>query len=265
MFNAEYGQAQSGIVNIVTKSGSNQRFSARGSAYLASYVTSHDDVFMGADGVSPDENNLEFTLQGPVSFLPGGTFFGNVRHVSTDGWLYGERRTRIEDTVPIQAYIREAQQTASDLDNLVGIAIPDSLMTGDGSLVPLNDNSRLSVHAQVGFSPLSQLRVSYAMFLHDKDGRSYQDSRRYAPDGVPTTLDDGVNHILSLTHAPSSSLYYEFGFSYQESRVNTFLFDDPLDPRYQGSPYGANGFLFGGTSNTREFLDQETILAKFSR
>ncbi len=43
-FNAEYGQALSGVVNIVTQSGSD-KFEAYVTGYVGSYFTNHSDIF----------------------------------------------------------------------------------------------------------------------------------------------------------------------------------------------------------------------------
>ena len=47
-FNAEYGKAMSGIVNAVTKSGSND-FHGGFSGALSNYFTGNDDIFIGLD------------------------------------------------------------------------------------------------------------------------------------------------------------------------------------------------------------------------
>ncbi|NNF04593.1 MAG: TonB-dependent receptor, partial [Rhodothermales bacterium] len=262
VFNAEYGQAQSGVINIVTKTGSPDGYSGSVSTYVGSYLTGHSDMFVGADRVRMDEYNAEFSLNGPLPVLRDGSFFTTLRYTSNDGWLYGERRVLIEDTVPIQAYIQEAQQTASDSTTLIGIPIPDSLLRGDRSLVPMNRNERLSLQARLSFRPFESLRVGYSLFLNDAERRSYSDARRYAPDGQPTIFDIGINHIVSATHTLSQKTYYKVGLSWQANEVESYLFDDPLDQRYQGSAYGANGFLFGGTANGRSIARQETMLGQ---
>lgn len=262
VFNAEYGQAQSGVINIVTKTGSPDSYSGGLSTYAGSYLTGHSGMFVGADRLRMDEFNTEVSLDGPVPLLPDGSFFTTVRYTGSDGWLYGERRVRIGDTVPIQAYIQQAQQTASDSTTLVGIPIPDSLMSGDGSLVPMNRNERLSVQARLAFRPLKSLRMGYALFLNDAERKSYSDSRRYAPDGQPTVFESAVNHILSATHTLSPMTYYKVSLSWQANEVESYLFENPLDSRYQGQAYSANGFLFGGTANGRSTARQETMLGQ---
>ena len=262
VFNAEYGQAQSGVINIVTKSGSVDAFSGSVGMYSGSYLTSNPDVFRGADRFRLGEYNLEASLEGPLPVLPDGSFFSNFRLVEDDGWLFGERRTLIEDTVPIQQYIQVAQQSASDRDNLVGIPIPDSLMSGDRALVAMNPRQRISGHGRIAFRPLENVQATYALFLNTQERKSYSDARRFAPDGVPTTTERGANHLLSITHSPTARSYVQLGLSYQTNTVSRSLFDDPLDSRYQGSAYSANGFLFGGTSNSRGEATNSTTLAK---
>jgi len=262
VFNAEYGQAQSGVVNIVTKAGSVDRYSGDVGVYAGSYLTSNPNVFIGKDSPALDEVNIQGSLQGPLRFLRDGSFFSNLRYTDNAGWLNGERRALISDTVPIQAYIQQAQQTASDRDNLVGIPIPDSLLSGDRSLVAMNPRQRLSLHGRLSFRIGSKTSVSYAAFMTDEERKSYQDYRRYAPDGQPTVSDLGFNHLLSVTLAPDARSYMRLGVSYQNNRIRSRLFSNPLDPQYQGTPYATNGFAFGGTSNGRSKASNATFLVK---
>jgi len=262
VFNAEYGQAQSGVINIVTKTGSLDRFSGDVGFYGGSYLTSSSDIFVGEDTPSMDEFNIQGSLQGPIKFLREGSFFSNIRFSDNDGWLNGERRSLISDTVPIQAYIQEAQQTASDLDNLAGIPIPDSLLSGDRSLVSMNSRQRLSGHVRLSFRLSSMLTTSYAAFFNDEERKSYEDYRRYAPQGLPTITERGINHMLSFTLTPDTRSYLRLGISYQDNHIRSRLFDDPLDSKYQGSPFSANGFAFGGTSNGRSEASNSTFLVK---
>ncbi len=261
-FNAEYGQAQSGVINIVTKDGGLDAYSGSASLFTGSYLSSREDVFRGATDVDIDQFNLEGSVQGPLPLLPESSILLTGRYFSADGWLFGEQRVRIEDTVPIQAYIQDAQRNASDRDQLVGIAIPDSLMTGDRGLVPMNPVDKLSLHGSISIRPHNQLRLAYSAFWTDQERKSYSDSRRFAPDGQLKSFELSANHILSATHTLSARTFYRIALSLQTNRLESYLFDEPLDPRYQGSPHSANGFLFGGTSSGRSQANQRTILGK---
>lgn len=65
-FNAEYGQAQSGVVNLVTKDGSND-FNANIQMYSGDYVSDKTDVFTNVDDLNPvGIRNIEGSLSGPI-------------------------------------------------------------------------------------------------------------------------------------------------------------------------------------------------------
>jgi len=87
-FNAEYGRAMSGIVNMVTKSGSNN-FQGGFSAQFANYYTSYKDIFIGLkDFDLTHSQDYKFNLGGPIwkNFI---TFFTNVRYRDHKGHLNG--------------------------------------------------------------------------------------------------------------------------------------------------------------------------------
>ncbi|MEJ2544163.1 MAG: TonB-dependent receptor [Calditrichaceae bacterium] len=89
-FNAEYGQAQSGIVNIVTKTGKH-KISGSISAYAGDYLSNHNDLFYNIDNINIlAEKNIIGQLSGPIPKLDG-TFFLTSRITTSDGWLYGKR------------------------------------------------------------------------------------------------------------------------------------------------------------------------------
>ncbi len=65
-FNAEYGQAMSGIVNIVTKDGDNN-FSGNVQAYAGDYISNKKNIFWDIDNINPTAiRNFEGSLSGPI-------------------------------------------------------------------------------------------------------------------------------------------------------------------------------------------------------
>jgi outer membrane receptor for ferrienterochelin and colicin len=90
-FNAEYGQAMSGIVNIATKAGSN-RFGGNISAYFGDHISNHDNAFMYIDNINPAAiRNIEASLHGAI-VKDKLFYYANARAIHFDGWLYGQRR-----------------------------------------------------------------------------------------------------------------------------------------------------------------------------
>ena len=90
-FNAEYGQAMSGIVNIATKEGSNSWGGSLG-AYIGDYASDHAEVFDHIKNVQPLAiRNLEASVQGPAKKDKLFVYL-NGRAIHFDGWQYGQRR-----------------------------------------------------------------------------------------------------------------------------------------------------------------------------
>ncbi len=90
-FNAEYGQAMSGIVNIVTKEGGD-RLSGNVEAYTGEYGTSHTNLFYDINGQQPlGERYVQGNLGGPVPLISNTHFFLSGRVTDEQGWLFGRR------------------------------------------------------------------------------------------------------------------------------------------------------------------------------
>ena len=65
-FNAEYGRAMSGVVNAITKDGSN-KFEGSFSSGFSEYVTGNTDIFVGLDKLVFNRNqDYKFQLSGPI-------------------------------------------------------------------------------------------------------------------------------------------------------------------------------------------------------
>ncbi|MBL1213019.1 MAG: TonB-dependent receptor [Ignavibacteriae bacterium] len=260
-FNAEYGQAQSGVINIVTKEGS-KKFSGSASVAVGDYVSSRNDVFMNIDKINLNEIDASLNLNGPVPFIPNTSYYTSFRYNDKEGWLYGQRRTRIEDTVPIQAYISEAERNQTDREKLAGIKVPDSLQTGDNAYVPLNFNEKYSLYGKFSNKLTTDISVRYSIFYNYRNYKSYSDYRRYAPDGVKPITNKNYNHIVNLNHVLSASTFYTLNFSLYSQNIESKLFDDMLDPQYQGTPHANQGFAFGGTTNSRSDITNSAMTVK---
>ena len=83
-FNAEYGHAMSGIVNIITKEGSNQT-SGNLSTYLGDFSSKHSSLFLNIDDIDPfSTSNMDLSVNGPI--LKDKLFyFTNFRSIRYEG------------------------------------------------------------------------------------------------------------------------------------------------------------------------------------
>ncbi|PJC60962.1 MAG: TonB-dependent receptor, partial [Ignavibacteria bacterium CG_4_9_14_0_2_um_filter_37_13] len=85
-FNAEYGNAMSGVVNIVTKSGG-QNLSGNLEIWSGDYVSNHTDIYKHINSVNPFANyNFQGFLNGPL--IPDKlNFFVSARRFFDGGYI----------------------------------------------------------------------------------------------------------------------------------------------------------------------------------
>lgn len=246
-FNAEYGQAMSGIVNIVTKDG-DQTFRGGLSAYSGSYVTNDPMYFGISKKVQPmNTRDLEASLGGPL--IPGVsevTFYASGRYYKTDGWLYGDRTFNPDGTAD------PATDTLKDANgNMLDIIKPNNP-------VPMNGRERFSGQAKLTFQFSSLVKLSLSGVGSWQTYRDYNHAFRLNPDGDVTKYDDGYDGSALWTHSLGETSYYTLNFSYFKKQYKEYLYSGWADPRYNLEPTAFNTGLY-------EFLRAGTNLHHFTR
>ncbi|MFO7526449.1 MAG: carboxypeptidase-like regulatory domain-containing protein, partial [Ignavibacteriaceae bacterium] len=158
-FNAEYGNALSGIVNTVTKEGGS-KYNGSLSYYTGDYISSNKDIFLNIDDISPINNQVaEGTFGGPVPFTDDVvSFFLSGRYNKDGGYLYGQRQHTIYDSV------------AKDIQNpnIVYIA-----QTGDNKLVSMNSGEDINGTAKLTFKPFSTMKINYDAIYSQSEFQLY--------------------------------------------------------------------------------------------
>ncbi len=236
-FNAEYGRAMSGVVNVVTKEGGNQ-IAGSASVNYANFVTTRDDIFFGINKGDLTLNlsqDYKFQLEGPI-FRDKLTFFANGRFQKINGHLNGIRRYNAID------YSDYTSQDSSQWH---------VEHTGDNQYVSMIHSDELSFMGKLTFKPVSPLKFALMYTLNDENGQGYGHYMKYNPDARQTSYH--VSHMLAFTmnHMLNPSLFYELKVSFVDNIYQSYAYEDPLDsrylhPRYQGLGYP--GFSTGGTA-----------------
>ncbi|MGE5437935.1 MAG: TonB-dependent receptor [Syntrophothermus sp.] len=252
-FNAEYGQAMSGVVNIVTQEGSPTRISGNVSGYVGSYFTPHKDIFQNLDlfdnfnsvNAIPT-NNLQFSLDGPLG-ISNLTFFVTGRYFENKGYLYGRRDYNVWDDVPFYP-----------IPNDNTIWIPRN--TGDGKYVSMNPERRYSFNGKVTYS-LPEVKLSYSYFFDDGFNKYYDHNFSRTPDGTLNHYRNNYIHNLQVSHYPSQSTLQTLKFSSNLYKYKGYLYKDPYDSRYvdpqQGIALTNYTFRSGGNAGNR--YDRSTL------
>ena len=253
-FNAEYGQALSGIVNIATKDGSNE-FGGSLGAYMGDYVSSETDIFRNIDDFEPLAiSNLDLSLSGPV--IRDRLFFSvNGRYNSFGGWLNGERRYNPGNV----AYIDSAGNFIGSRDPAVGL--------GDGAVVSMNASEKFYGQAKLNLRISNELKLWYQYIYDDVSYQDYNQFYVFNPDGNPTNYRLGQTHLAQLTHLLSPSTFYTLGFSMFDKNFQRYVYEDLADPRYVhpnvSTQITSYSFATGGTDLTHFERNTTTMVGKF--
>lgn len=263
-FNAEYGQAQSGVISVITKDPQNH-FSGSVSAYAGDRISARDETFLGVGTVRPlSERSLEAHLTGPVPGLSKLGFYAFARQVEDDGFLFGRRLARPGDAWTIAAYETWFRRRFAD-DPAVRndiIEVPDSLLTGDKGIVPMSPTERLFLNTKLNYRITPLLRITYSLFLEDESSRVYEDNFRFTPDALKNLEKRSQIHMVNFDQTLNARAFYSARLGYTRSRSHTFLFSDLIDSRLQTVTPARDRFLLGGTEPGIDRIENNNFLAK---
>jgi len=252
-FNAEYGKALSGYVNIATKDGDN-KFSGNITSYAGDYVSSGKkgdvQIFRGLAKIDPVAiRNIEGNLSGPI--IPNELFFYiNARYIYFGGWLKGKRVFEPWD-------ITINRGASYPLEPLPGQTVTryDIQATGDGQIVPMNWSEKIYGQGKLTWRPISGIKINYNYILDDVEYRDYDHSFSYNPDGDFKRFRKGNTNIFALTHTLTPNTFYQANFSYFFKQYKQFVYESPNDPRWTNDkllgqqPTEVPSFRTGGTQN----------------
>lgn len=281
VFNAEYGQALSGVVNIVTK-GVSSEWSANFLAYAGTIVSNRELEFVSRNtepGIGLNFNDfsqekvsyteasskfqnhdVQFSIGGPIINNKLG-FQGTVRYINNPGYLIG----------------RDLFNPGDDQDNVnssLGTEDWNIQSTGSGDFEELNNNRRYSINTSLVYEINSRMKIDYNFFYQDLEGRNYDHYFKYTPAGINNYYNVSQTHILGLRYSIGQSSFANLSYSYLRDRGDFYLYDDAtstdLDSRYVGPEFsgqvGDGAFSMGGNylSSSQDITQSHTIVADFT-
>ncbi len=238
-FNAEYGDAQSGVVNQVTKI-AGDKLDGNFSFYAGDYVSSHDTIFTDIGHITPtDVYDIQGNISGPVPGLENLVkFFISGRYNYDAGYIYGQRIFNPSDSSNFSAN--------NPADWYVGA-------TGDGAYVPMNFNHKLSLQGKLAINIGGGKGLVLNGLYSDNQYRDYDHLYKLNPDGDYKKFQKSYLGVASYTLLLSNSAFIDFSASGLRSEYKQYVFEDPLDPRYvnpdRKKDVSGNAFYTGGTEN----------------
>jgi outer membrane receptor for ferrienterochelin and colicin len=235
-FNAEYGNAMSGIVNTVTKEGGKE-YHGSVNIYSSDYVSNFTSFFTNINHYNPVTNyNYQGNLSGSIPYTDNMiTFFVNGRYVYDEGDLYG-----------------------LDKFNTNG-------STADGHPVPMNWSKRSLAQANIAYQFIPGVKIN-TEFLFSKDNyQDYDQNFKWEPGGNSFKFAKSYDGTVSLNHVLSSRTFYTLRANYFFKNFNQYLYANPSDPGYM-HPDSLNtiGYAFHdkGTDLHRFFRETQSITGK---
>jgi hypothetical protein len=268
-FNAEYGQALSGIVNIATKEGG-QKFTGGAGFYGGQYATSDKTLFPGLDSFKPTAiRDFEGNLSGPV-LGDNLTFFVNGRYIYFDGWLKGFRRFNPWNI----SYTDEITRQFT--------LYRDQNGKGDSAAVSMNSSERAYGQGKLTWhiSPTIKLNANYIYdWTKSKPYNGFNTGYReyyYDPDGIRNEYNISNTVILQFTHTLSANTFYTIGASFFDKIFKYYLYDLSYAPAPDGSgdlwevpnaggPHYVNPRLFSLRDDAYSFATGGTDMGRYKR
>lgn len=219
-FNAEYGQAQSGVVNIVTKDGGD-RYEGSLSGYTGGYATTRTDLFPEAANLFGAQE-VQGNVSGPVPGLGRRlTFFASGRYVRNAGYLYGQRIVQ-----PV--YAETNARIPVEVDGRT-VYVP---ALGDSTWRSLNQSEQATAQLKLTARVFGQDRLSISGLWQRDEGVNFNPLWRYNPDGVPTVYGASSSVLATYNHLFSTKTFVDVKGAYFDNAVSRYVYEDSLDTRY---------------------------------
>jgi len=252
-FNAEYGNAMSGVVNVTIKDGG-KNYDGSLSYYTGDYSSSAHDIFPNIDDQDFSANStFDGFISGPVLPFLGDklTFNVSLRRSESEGYLYGIREHNPSD----YAYFPPSGDWY--IQN-----------TGDSSYVPMNPSQSTNALSKITWRVSPTMKISTQSILSKAQSKSYSHAYKYNPDGVGTSFSANNNHSIKINHSLSPKSFYEANIFISDTDYKNYLYEDTTDSRYVSTDYintepTSATFLFGGTQMGHTYRVSNSVGGKF--
>ncbi len=257
-FNAEYGEAMGGVVNIATKEGSD-KYTGALSTYFGGYLPNNKELFPGNDKFRPTSiRDYEGSVSGPI-FGNDLTFFANARYYYGDGYLFGFNRFN--------------PYNVSYTDSLGDFHLyRDPSGKGDSSRVAMNSSERKYGQAKLTWRISPTMKLTGNVIYDWNKARPYDAlntgyrSYFYDPNGLGYNHNMSNTYIVQWNHVLNERTFYTINGSYYWHDYRYALYDDVNDPRYVhpnvAATYDSWSFQTGGTDLRYTHRRTTTALGK---
>lgn len=222
-FDAEYGQAMSGVVNAVLRTGTD-RYEWHAEALGGDYFYPDDHARPVSWEAHPGSiQNYQADLSGPVPGAHRTYFLVSGHRRVFDDPLWGERLYLPTD--------RNGIPTGGAERTLLGSGREWSGL----ARVPLGYERERSGLAKITNRAFESTDVSYQVLVNDLRGRRADNAFRFLPDGLSKQHTVSVVHGLDLTHRFSKNAFLDASFRQNYFDYHDRVYDDAFDAAYDSA------------------------------
>jgi len=242
-FNAEYGKAMSGVVNQITKSGTN-KFEGATSFSYGNYLSPNSDIFPGIDQFKLNSNqDYRLQLGGPI-IRDRLFFFINYKMGAYNNHLNGFN------------YFSPSDQSDYSSDNSEDWVSEHS---GDSSLVAMNTSKNSSMMGKLKLAISDKWKASFLFTNNIGEWNPYSHAFRYNPSGVAYSTSETSFYAIQSNYMISNSIFFDIKYSNLRYFNGYFVHEDPMDPGYVNDIFfqSTPGFFTGGQQKAHS--NRETI------
>jgi outer membrane receptor protein involved in Fe transport len=213
-FDAEYGQAMSGVVNAVLRQGT-EDLEAGAEIYGGGFLISDTGTRRVSDGVQlGNTGSAQLTLSGPAP-IPHTFFLLSGRYLSSGDYVKATNLFTPTDS--------------SDFTNKVFYP------TGDRSTEPLGYSRQWSGAGKLTNLSLENTKLNYQAVFNIENGRRENFAYRFNPDGAPTQHTGSISHGLDVNHTFNKSTYLDLSLRQNYFTYHDWVYEDVYDPRYDAA------------------------------
>jgi outer membrane receptor protein involved in Fe transport len=216
-FNAEYGKALTGVVNMVTKDGGNT-FEGSVHSYAGDYQ-SEDYIYQNINNFdAQDDYSVSANLSGPI-ISDKITFYSSGRFNRSQGWLNG-----------LQTFSLYGDTVFTDAN---GNLFQDGNENQEQPYYSsLNWYSSWSTQNKITFNIFPGTLFKINSIINSRESQNYNHGMQLVENGQLTDYKQGNFLGLSISHTISPLTFAEINISENTYAFKSHLFDKPLDSRY---------------------------------
>ncbi|MBZ0270179.1 TonB-dependent receptor [bacterium] len=233
-FDAEYGQAMSGVVNAVLRQGT-ETFEWGAEVLTGDFVFGDGSGRLTGDEFDPGATrNFQANGSGPLP-LPDTVFLVSGRRYEFDDYVQATREFVPEDRADFETKVFDG--------------------SGDGETVPLGYSREWSGVAKITNTSMDGLKLNYQALMNRIEARRTDFAFRLNPDGLSTQETFSISHGLDANYEINSSTFLDLTIRQNYFDYKDFRFEDVFDPGYDeaGPATGDSQYELGAMVQGVEF------------